>query len=82
MLEGLGPDIEDFVVPPPVSAGGDFSRTSDHIERVIRSADAWLSLSGLEQGVPHEMRPHSHQAGQGYAAVQKRIYDAAYPGPH
>src|ERR1700738_1763621 len=48
-LEGLGPDIEYFVVPPLcplVGAPYDFSRTSDHIERAIRSTDAWLAQSG------------------------------------
>ena len=63
-LEGLGSDIEYFVVPPLCPLVGspyDFSRTSDHIERAILSTDAWLAQSGLEQrGIPHEMRPHSH----------------------
>jgi len=63
-LESLGPDIEYFVVPPLCPLVGspyDFSRTSDHIERAIRSTDAWLAQSGLEQsGIPGEMRPHSH----------------------
>jgi NTE family protein len=63
-LEGLGPDIEYFVVPPLCPLVGspyDFSRTSEHIERAIRSTDAWLKQSGLEQaGIPGEMRPHSH----------------------
>jgi NTE family protein len=52
------------VVPPLCPLVGspyDFSRTSDHIERAIRSTDAWLAQSGLEQsGIPGEMRPHSH----------------------
>ena len=63
-LEGLGSEIEYFVVPPLCPLVGspyDFSRTPDHIERAIRSTDAWLAQSGLEQGgIPHEMRPHSH----------------------
>ena len=63
-LEGLGPDIEYFVVPPLCPLVGspyDFSRTSDHIERAIRSTDAWLAQDGLQQGgIPDEMRPHSH----------------------
>jgi NTE family protein len=63
-LEGLGPDIEYFVVPPLCPLVGspyDFSRSADHIERAIRSTDAWLAQNGLEQsGIPHEMRPHSH----------------------
>jgi NTE family protein len=58
------PGIEYFVVPPLCPLVGspyDFSRTSDHIERAIRTTDAWLAQSGLEQGrIPHEMRPHSH----------------------
>ncbi|MGB8399330.1 patatin-like phospholipase family protein [Bradyrhizobium sp.] len=63
-LEGLGPEIEYFVVPPLCPLVGspyDFSRTSDHIERAIRTTDAWLAQNGLEQGgIPHEMRPHRH----------------------
>ena len=52
-LEDLGPDIEYFVVPPLCPLVGspyDFSRTSDHIERAIRTTDAWLAQNGLEQG--------------------------------
>lgn len=63
-LEGLAPDIEYFVVPPLCPLVGspyDFSRTSDHIERAIRSTDAWLAKGGLVQsGIPEEMRPHNH----------------------
>ena len=63
-LEALGPDIEYFVVPPLCPLVGspyDFSRTADHIERAIRSTDAWLTQHGLQQGkIPHEMRLHSH----------------------
>jgi NTE family protein len=62
--EDLSPDIEYFVVPPLCPLVGspyDFSRTSDHIERAIRSTDAWLAQNGLEQsGIPHEMCPHRH----------------------
>jgi NTE family protein len=63
-LEGLGPDIHYFVVPPLCPLVGspyDFSRTADHIDRAIQATDAWLAQSGLEQGrIPDEMRPHSH----------------------
>ena len=63
-LEDLAPDIEYFVVPPLCPLVGspyDFSRTSDHIERAIRSTDVWLAQNGLEKrGIPGEMRPHSH----------------------
>jgi len=63
-LEGLGPDIHYFVVPPLCPLVGspyDFSRTADHIDRAVRTTDAWLAQSGLEQGrIPDEMRPHSH----------------------
>ena len=63
-LENLSPDIEYFVVPPLCPLVGspyDFSRTSDHIERAIRSTEAWLQKSGLETaGIPGEIRPHSH----------------------
>src|SRR6476646_2158200 len=63
-LEGLGPSVEYFVVPPLCPLVGspyDFSRTSDHIERAIQTTDAWLADHGLQQGkIPHEMRPHSH----------------------
>jgi NTE family protein len=63
-LEGLGPDIEYFVVPPLCPLVGspyDFSRSADHIARAIDSTDAWLGQNGLKQGsIPDEMRPHSH----------------------
>ena len=63
-LEGLGPGIEYFVVPPLCPLVGspyDFSRTAEHIERAIRTTDAWLAQSGLEQRhIPDEMRPHGH----------------------
>jgi NTE family protein len=63
-LEGLGPDIEFFVVPPLCPLVGspyDFSRTADHIERAIRSTAGWLAQNGLQQGgIPEEVRPHSH----------------------
>jgi NTE family protein len=63
-LENLDPSIEYFVVPPLCPLVGspyDFSRTADHIERAIKTTDAWLAQSGLEQrGIPDEMRPHSH----------------------
>ena len=63
-LEGLGPQIEHFVVPPLCPLVGspyDFSRTADHIERAIRTTDAWLAQNGPEEGgIPDEMRPHSH----------------------
>lgn len=63
-LEGLGPGIEYFVVPPLCPLVGspyDFSRTADHIARAIDSTDAWLAQNGLGQsGIPDEMRPHSH----------------------
>jgi NTE family protein len=63
-LEGLGPDIEYFVVPPLCPLVGspyDFSRTADHIDRAIATTDAWLAEHSLQQGkIPEEMRPHSH----------------------
>jgi NTE family protein len=63
-LESLPPDIEYFVVPPLCPLVGspyDFSRTSDHIERAIRSTDAWLEKNGLKtSGIPGELRPHGH----------------------
>jgi len=63
-LENLSPDIEYFVVPPLCPLVGspyDFSRSSEHIERAIRTTDAWLKKDGLETaGIPGEIRPHSH----------------------
>jgi NTE family protein len=63
-LEDIDPGIEYFVVPPLCPLVGspyDFSRTADHIERAIRSTDAWLAQNGLEQReIPDEMRPHRH----------------------
>jgi len=63
-LEDLPPDIEYYVVPPLCPLVGspyDFSRTSDHIERSIRSTDAWLAQDGLnKKNIPPELRPHDH----------------------
>jgi len=63
-LEGLGPDIEYFVVPPLCPLVGspyDFSRSADHIERAIKSTEAWLVRNGLGQRkIPGELRPHGH----------------------
>ncbi len=63
-LEGLGPDIEYYVVPPLCPLVGspyDFSRTADHIDRAIQVTDAWLAQNGLEKReIPHELRPHDH----------------------
>jgi NTE family protein len=63
-LEGLGPEIEYYVVPPLCPLVGspyDFSRTSDHIERAVKSTDSWLTTNGLNRsGVPGELRPHTH----------------------
>jgi NTE family protein len=63
-LEDLPPDIEYFVVPPLCPLSGspyDFSHTSEHIERSIRSTDDWLAHHGLEKKhIPGELRPHGH----------------------
>jgi NTE family protein len=63
-LEGLDASIEYYVVPPLCPLVGspyDFTRTDDHIERAIRSTDAWLVQNGLGQRkIPGELRPHSH----------------------
>lgn len=63
-LEDIDPGIEYFVVPPLCPLVGspyDFSRTADHIERAIKSTDAWLERGALQRGgIPGELRPHSH----------------------
>jgi NTE family protein len=63
-LENLGPGIEYYVVPPLCPLVGspyDFSRTADHIDRAVRTTDAWLAQNGLEKReIPHELRPHDH----------------------
>ena len=63
-LENLGPEIEYYVVPPLCPLVGspyDFTRTADHIERAVRSTDAWLAQNGLEKReIPHDLRPHDH----------------------
>ena len=63
-LEGLPSNIEYYVVPPLCPLVGspyDFSRTSDHIERAIKSTDAWLAQGGLEKRhIPGELRAHDH----------------------
>jgi NTE family protein len=63
-LEDLPGDIEYLVVPPLCPLVGspyDFSFTSEHIERSIKSTDNWLAHRGLEKRhIPGELRPHSH----------------------
>ena len=63
-LEDLSPEIEYFVVPPLCPLVGspyDFSRTSEHIERAIKTTDDWLAHHGLEkQHIPGELRAHDH----------------------
>ena len=63
-LEDLPSGIDYFVVPPLCPLSGspyDFSRTSEHIERSIKSTDDWLTHHGLEKKhIPGELRPHSH----------------------
>ena len=64
-LEGLGPDIEYFVVPPLCrwSDRPTISREppSTLIVR-IQATDAWIEQNGLQErgNIPHEMRPHDH----------------------
>jgi NTE family protein len=63
-LEDLPGDIEYLVVPPLCPLVGspyDFSLTSAHIERSIKSTDNWLAHRGLDKRhIPGELRPHSH----------------------
>lgn len=63
-LEELPPDIEFLVVPPLCPLQGspyDFSLTSEHIERAIRTTDDWLVHHGLEKKrIPGELRVHQH----------------------
>jgi NTE family protein len=63
-LEELPHDIEYFVVPPLCPLLGspyDFSLTSEHIERSIKSTDDWLAHHGLEKKrIPSELRTHDH----------------------
>ena len=64
-LEELPPEIEYVVVPPLCPLLGspyDFSLTSEHIERSIRTTDEWLAHHGLErqQHIPGELRTHDH----------------------
>jgi NTE family protein len=63
-LEGLPPEIDYFVVPPLCPLSGspyDFTLTSEHIERSIKSTDDWLAHHGLEKKrIPGELRPHGH----------------------
>jgi NTE family protein len=52
------------VVPPLCPLVGspyDFSRSADHIERSIKSTEAWLLRNGLGQRkIPGALRPHGH----------------------
>ena len=63
-LENLPDSIEYYVVPPLCPLVGspyDFTRTSDHITRAVKTTDDWLANNGLDRtGIPHELRPHRH----------------------
>ena len=63
-LEGLDSSVEYYVVPPLCPLVGspyDFSRSADHIERSIKSTEAWLVRNGLGQRkIPGALRPHGH----------------------
>ena len=63
-LENLPDSIEYYVVPPLCPLVGspyDFTRTSDHITRAVKTTDDWLANNGLDRsGIPHELRPHGH----------------------
>lgn len=63
-LKYLESTVEYCVVPPLCPLVGspyDFTRTSDHIERAIRSTEVWIADGGLEKGgIPGEMHPHTH----------------------
>ena len=87
-LEGLGPDIEYFVVPPLCPLVGspyDFSRTADHIERAIQSTDAWLAQNGLRASAAFPTRcgrtaieAESTDARSIYVALQKSAHCDGY----
>jgi len=65
-LEGLGQDIDYFVLPPLCPLGGspyDFSHTSELIARAVESTDAWLAGGGLDRPRVHTqlgLHKHSH----------------------
>lgn len=63
-LEYLEPAIDYSVVPPLCPLVGspyDFSRTAEHIERAIRTTEAWIAEGGLEKShIPGELRAHRH----------------------
>jgi NTE family protein len=67
-LENLEPAIEYVVVPPLCPLVGspyDFTRTAEHIERAVKSTDAWLAQGGLGQStIPGALRPHRHSANR------------------
>lgn len=55
-LRGLDPGADYFVVPPLCPLFGspdDFSQTSELIERVASSTDAWLCEGGLDHPGVH-----------------------------
>ena len=79
-LEGLGPDIEYFVVPPLCPLVGspyDFSRTADHIDRAIRDhgcvAGAERAAAGRESRTRcgRTATELARTVRDGYAALQK-----------
>ena len=65
-LEGLGREIEYFVLPPLCPLKGspyDFSQTDQLIARAIESSSAWLADGGLDRPNTHAqlgLHKHSH----------------------
>ena len=65
-LEGLGPDVDYYVLPPLCPLGGspyDFSHTAELIDRAVKSTDEWIDGGGLEVPRVHAqlgLHKHSH----------------------
>lgn len=63
-LEGLGNEVEYFVLPPLCPLKGspyDFSHTAELIARAIDSTDAWLAEGGMDRPNTHaQLGLHKH----------------------
>ena len=64
-LEGLGPSVDYYVLPPLCPLGGspyDFSHTAELIERAVKSTDEWIDGGGLEVPRVHaQLGLHKHR---------------------
>src|SRR5205085_11023377 len=63
-LEGLGPDVDYYVLPPLCPLNGspyDFSHSAELIQRAVKSTNEWIDGGGLEMPRVHaQLGLHKH----------------------